>query len=227
MSTKIFCFISICFFISLSSCGQHIQFGIYERTGTNEKFQVSKDSTFEYSLTSGYTKLYSSGKWFLEKGKNNNLLLNSYYAKDDYPVFVEERSSDLKKNFIEVRIPEFYARSKDTVLWMSIIINDSLIFEVKDSISQIPIGIDNLRKIQLIFYYNNFLSPELIPVKEYTKHFRTKVLNVQNINANIFVITYPKIDLKMFDFYEFKNERLVISNKKLEWVQKNKIYNLK
>jgi hypothetical protein len=225
MNNKI-TFFSLIIFVSVTSCAQHPYFGSYERMGTNEKFKIRNDSTFEYSLISGYNKSYSAGKWTLDKGTDNVLLLKSFYNKENYPIVVEERS-EIETSGIEVRMQQYFERSKDTVLWMSLIVNDSLKLEVKNNTIKIPVGTDRIKKLQLIFYYNNFLRPGLTPVEEYTKQLKTKVFIVGRSDANIFVISYPKIDLKVFDFYEFDNEKILISEKQLHWVRENKIFQLK
>lgn len=218
--------LSFCISICLASCGQRLYPGIYNRSGTNEKFEIKDDSTFEYSMKSGNDKSYSSGKWVAEMTKSNTLLLKSTYHKDSFPLFVNE-VQDAKTNNTEIRIEKFFERAKDTSLWMVLVVNDTLSVELKSSVVKMPMGADKVRKLHLIFYYNNFLKPDLTPVEEYTKSFRTVVYEVKNNSANVFYLSYPAIDLNMFYYSDFDNDKVVIRGKKLHWLREDKIFELK
>jgi hypothetical protein len=141
-------------------------------------------------------------------------------------LFVNE-VQDLKTNYIEVRVEKYFERVKDTVLWMVLVVNDTLNVEFKNDIIRIPMDFGRVKKLRLIFYYNNFLTPDLSPVMEYTKLVKTRTYEIKNETANVFYLSYPEIAINMFYYYDFDNDKITIKGKELHWLRMDRIFKIK
>jgi hypothetical protein len=213
-------------FSSITSCGQHIYQGVYERQGVTERFEIRTDSTFEYFSKSGNSWAYSSGNWFKSDKHSNILLLKSSYQKDSFPLFLTEINDKQLEGFA-VRVEKIFTIAKDTSIWMALAVNDSILLEVNSEVVKIPSNVTCVKSLKLIFFYNNFFKPDLTPVDEYTRKFKTKSVTVKNLNANVFVLSYPAINLNMFYYNYFNNEKVIVNDKGLTWPAENSVFNRK
>jgi hypothetical protein len=110
---------------------------------------------------------------------------------------------------------------------MSLIVNENINVEVRNNIIKIPDSVGRIKKIQFIFYSNNFFKSDLTPVDEYTRLFKTETYIVSNANANVFNLTYPVVGVNMFYYKYFNNEKIVVTGKKLSWHEGNSVFEMK
>lgn len=171
---------------------------------------------------SGYT--YSSGSWIESNKEKGVILLKSTYQKDSFPLNVNESIIPVSGHF-PIKLQPYYSQQKDTVIWMELLINDSILIGVDNETVELPNYINSVKTIQLIFYFNNLLHSDLRPVNKYTRSFKSSIYNVTNSSSTTFAISFTPIDVNLFYYKYFDNEQIVVTGEELKWIgNKNRVF---
>jgi hypothetical protein len=201
--------------ISIASCSQVKYSGIYSYPGLQDSFALMTDSTFVYSFRSGNLQAHSTGMWSIGNSKTGKLVLNSTLRTDRLPLSVFEEVVPNTTNNVKLILSSYFSKEKDTVLWTSIILNDSLEQEVKDGTIEYPAP--TLKSFKVRFNFNNYLDLKYEPLGRYTKFMETENYRIKNTNSNVFKVSLPTVDLDQFFNENFVNDTIQVRGKVLQW----------
>lgn len=193
----------------LPSCASVIRFGVPYKAKNAEidKIKFNADSTFVYNYTFGFKDIYSEGYWRKSNLKNKIVIESKNLNLNKLPITVKESVKDggnPRTHFL------FKENIIDSVLYLRLIVNDTLNYNVGFAKSfDIP-NVVKLRKFKILVDIKNMYHN---PVN---LRIATATYNVKSINSNNFNVNLP-ITLNDFYYKKIKRDTIKVMNRKINW----------
>ena len=194
---------------TMFSCAPIVRLGVPYKAKNAEidKIKFNTDSTFVYNYTFGFKDIYSEGYWRKSNLKNKIVIESKNLNLNRLPITVKESVTDGKNPRIHFLFKENII---DSILYLRLIVNDTLNYDVGFAKSFYIPNTVKLRKFKILVDIKNmYHTPVNLRVA-------TATYDVKSVNSNYFNVNLP-ITLNDFYYKKIKRDTIKVMKRKINW----------